>query len=172
MKKYSISSNNEKVQNSVNNCTEKIEEILDFFNIDNVNVTIKVLSYDAFKKEFKDYLNYDSNDCTAGFIEDDKNMIVVLDYDDYKYTNHHSKTYDDFIKTVIHEFVHVVHSIACKHRYPSDELWEGIAVYLSNQYDFEAKIGSGSYYEYGLNIYNYLKEHDKESLLSILNVDN
>ena len=172
MKKYLIKSNDEKVQELIKNNNEKIIEILDFFNIDDVSIKIEVLNYNSFKKEFKNYLKYDINSYTTGFIEDNKNKIVVLKYSDYKYTDHKNKTYDDFIKTVIHEFVHVIHSIACKHNYPKTELWEGIAVYLSNQYDFENKIGSGSYYNYGLKIYNYLKNNSKESLLNILNVNN
>ena len=172
MKKYFIKYNDEKVQKSINECNEKIVEILDFFNVDNVTVEIKVLDYNSFKKEFQDYLKCDIKSYNVGFIEDDKDMIVVLDYNDYKYTDHINKTYDDYIKIIIHEFVHVIHSIACKHNYPSKELWEGIAVYLSNQYDLENKIGNGSYYEYGLKIYNYLKENNRESLLNILNVKN
>ena len=130
------------------------------------------MDYNSFKKEFQDYLKYSIKSYTTGFIKDDKNMIVVLDYSDYKYTDHKNETYDLYIKTIIHEFVHVMHSIACKHNYPDKELWKGIAVYLSNQYDFENKIGSGSYFKYGLKIYNFLKESNKESLLNILNVNN
>ena len=133
MRKYLIKSNDEKVKNSIIDCNKKIIEILDFFNIDSVVIEIKVLNYISFKKEFHDYFKYDINSYTTGFIEDDKDMVVVLDYNDYKYTDHRNeKTYDDFIKTIIHEIVHVVHSIACKHNYPANELWEGIAVYLSN----------------------------------------
>ena len=172
MRMYSINSNDENVQNQINNCKNKIIEILDFFNVDNVNVEIKVLDYSSFKKEFKEYLEHDINNYTVGFIEDDKNMIVVLAYNDYKYTCHKNDTYDNYIKMIIHEFVHVIHSIACEHNYPNTELREGIAVYLSNQYDFENKLGSGSYFEYGLKIYNYLKDNSKESLLNILNVNN
>ena len=170
MKKYSIKVNNNELQNAINNCNDKIIDILDFFNIDDLEAEIKVLDYESFKNEYKTYLEEDINLDTTGFIEDDKNQVILLDYNDFKYTNHINDTYDDYIKIAIHELVHVIHSIACNHNYPNNELWEGIAVYLSNQYDFERE-GKGSYYEYGLKIYNYLKMNTKESLLDILNVN-
>ena len=58
MRNYLIKSNDKKVQDSINDCNEKIIEILDFFDVDNVNIEIKVLDYNAFKKEFKNYLKY------------------------------------------------------------------------------------------------------------------
>ena len=170
--KHTIKSNDLKLQEAIENNNALIIDILEFFNVDNVLVEIKVLDYDAFKNEFKEYLDEDIDLNTTGFIEDDKNTITILNYEDFKYTNHKNDTYDDYVKIAIHELVHIIHSIACNHNYPDDELWEGIAVYLSKQYDFENKIGSGTYYEYGLKIYNYLMNNSKESLLNMLNVNN
>ena len=167
---YTINVNNDRLQESINKYSNRIERVLDFFNVDNVNIDIKVMKYDDFKEEFKRFLKYDSPDYTVGFIEDNKNIVVVLDYDDYKYTTHDGEPYYMYVKMVIHEFSHMIHSIACNRNYPETKLWEGIAVYLSDQYDFENKIGYGSYYEFGLFIYDYLKEHSKEELLKLLNV--
>ncbi len=64
--------------------------------------------------------------------------------------------------------MHIIHSIACNHNYPSDDLWEGIAVYLSEQYNFENENSYGLFYEYGKKIYDYLRENPKKELLKKL----
>lgn len=171
MAKNIIKVNNNKLQDAINNSKDTINKIVDFFGINKVNINIRVLNYADFKHEFKKYLGYDINKDTTGFIEDDKNEVIILDYDDFKYTNHCNETYKEYVKVAIHEFVHVIHSIACHQNYPETKLWEGIAVFLSEQYDFNNNNGSGSYYEYGLYIYNFLKTHSKEELLILLNVE-
>ncbi len=168
MIKYKISVNDEKLQKEINHSHDKIEEILYFFNVNNIDIHIKVLCYVEFKSEFYDYLEHEINGDTTGFIEDDRNAIILLNYDDYKFTNHKGESYDQYVKVAIHEFVHIVHSIACKHNYPSDDLWEGIAVYLSEQYDFKEENGSGKFYDYGKQIYEYLKIHSRDELLKKL----
>jgi hypothetical protein len=167
---YKITINNGKLKEAIDNSSKSIERILDFFNLDNIETSVIVMNYEDFKYEFKSYLKYDSEDYSVGFIEDSKNRIIILDYDDYKYTPHDGEPYWKYTQTVIHEFVHLIHSIACNKNYPETKLWEGIAVYLAKQYDFENKIGYGAYYEYGLFIYEYLKDHSREELLTLLNV--
>ena len=167
---YELVSNNKELEISLKKYDQDIINILNFFQVKNIKINLKVLSYIDFKHEFNNYLGYEINEDITGFIEDDTNTIILLSYEDFKYTNHKGDTFNDYLKIVIHELVHIIHSVACNHDYPNDELWEGIAVYLSKQYDFENKDGYGNYYNYGLYIYNYLKEHSKQELLKLLNV--
>lgn len=168
MNNYKISVNDKRLEIALNDSKDKIEDIMNFFNINNNIINIKVLSYNNFKKEFHNYLEYEISDYVTGFIEDNKNTIILLKYDDYKFTVHDGESYEDYVKVALHEIVHIVHSKACNHNYPSEDLWEGIAVYLSGQYNFERENGYGLYYEYGKNIYNYLKINTKEDLLKKL----
>lgn len=165
---YKIFVNDKRLQKELNNTKDKIKEIIYFFNVNNINVNIKILNYNEFKSEFHSYLGYEINANITGFIEDDKNTIIILSYNDFKFTNHYGESYGEYVKIVIHEFVHIIHSIACKRNYPSEDLWEGIAVYLSEQYNFENENGFGLYYDYGKRIYDYLKMNSKEDLLKKL----
>ena len=168
MIEYKILVNDKRLEQSLNNEKDKIENIMSFFNISNIFIDIKVLSYDNFKKEFHNYLGYEISTYVTGFIEDNKNTIILLKYDDYKFTSHNGESYEECVKVALHEFVHIVHSIACNRNYPSDDLCEGIAVYLSEQYDYENGNGYGLYYEYGKKIYDYLKINTKKDLLKKL----
>ena len=170
MNDYKLSVNDKRLEKSLSNRKDKIENIMSFFNINNIVIDIKVLSYDNFKKEFHNYLGNEIDTYVTGFIEDNKNTIILLNYDDYKFTAHNGESYEDYVKVALHEFVHIVHSIACNHNYPSDDLWEGIAVYLSEQYDFENENSCGLYYEYGKKIYNYLKRNTKKDLKNLINL--
>lgn len=170
MMKYSIKVNNTRLQEAINHKDKKIVNILNFFNIENVDIKITVLKYEDFKKEYESYLERELNGYSVGFIEDNKNEVIIIDYDDYKYTSHNGEPYEYYVKVAIHEFVHAVHAIACNHNYPETKVWEGIAVYLSEQYDFNNHIGYGSYYEYGLYMHDYINCHTKEDVFRVLNI--
>ena len=110
------------------------DRILDFFEIEvKDNIYIKELNFNEFKREFETYLDTQLNDYVTGFIEDDKNLIICLKYEDWDKTIHKDELYEEYIKVVIHEFVHMIHSKYCNKFYPSDEIYEGVAYYLANQ---------------------------------------
>lgn len=169
MHNCNITTNNDMVKKIIKDYSDKINEILTFFSVNGEDIKIKVLNYEDFKEEYEGYFKNSVKDYSVGFIEDVKKEVIILNYDDYKYTSHYGETYEQYIKVIIHEFVHIIHSIACNYNYPSFELREGIAVYLSEQYDFEDESNKSLYYGYGKNIYKYLKKHSKEELLKLLN---
>ena len=60
-----------------------VKKVLDFFALKTKqNIMIKVLNIKDFQKEFEEYLNYPINNNVTGFIEDDRETIVYLNYDD------------------------------------------------------------------------------------------
>lgn len=121
-------------ENIINIIKKEEKRILDFFNIDiNKDITIKELDYDSFKKEYENYLECPLNNYVNGFIEDAYNTIVILNYKDWNKTIHKDESYENYEKVIVHEFVHIIHSIFCDKNYPSDELREGVAYYLANQ---------------------------------------
>ncbi len=113
----------------------KAKEIIAYFNIDKINerFSLKLIST---KKEFsqtiKELTHFEDDEYGTGFVKDKK--MYCLSYLDYKSTYYKDETYDDFVKTIIHEFVHTCHmfvvkgmSIRC--------INEGLACYLSKQYE-------------------------------------
>ena len=115
---------------------KEIKRILDFFNIKDdlkKDIHIKELNYNDFKKEFETYLNTKLDNYITGFIEDDKDTIVYLKYEDWNKTTHKDEPYEEYEKVIIHEFVHIIHSIYCNKNYPNDNIYEGVAYYLANQ---------------------------------------
>ncbi len=137
--------------------------ILNFFNYDlSIIVNVKVLNIDEFKEEFKSYLDKDCDNNTTGFIKDDSNTIVYLNYNDWKYTTHKNESFEEFNKVIVHEFIHLVHSNYCNRKYPSDDIWEGIAYYLANQ----------SYSDYYINFKQLIKNKNHDEILKILKNEN
>lgn len=138
---------------------KNINYILNFFEYDlSIMINIKVLNIDEFKKEFKLYLGFDCDNNTTGFIEDDSNTIIYLDFNDWKYTSHKNESLEDFNKVLVHELVHLVHSNYCDQKYPSNDIWEGIAYYLANQ----------SYSDYYIKFKVLIDNKSHEEVLNIL----
>ena len=137
-----------------------LKRVLDFFKLkSNQNITIKVLNIKDFQKEFTEYLNYPINNNVTGFIEEDRKIIVYLDYKDWKYTSHKDEAIEEYDKVIVHELVHMIHSISCDCNYPSDDIWEGVAYFLAEQTNCP-------YYD----IFAYfVKQTTHEELLRILN---
>ena len=137
-----------------------VKKILDFFKIKpNQNITVKVLNIKDFQKEFEEYLNYPINSNVTGFIEDDRKTIVYLDYSQWKYTSHKKEKIEEYDKVIVHELVHMIHSIFCNYNYPDDDLFEGVAYFLATQ-------TNNSYYD---NFAHLVKQTTHEELLKILN---
>lgn len=132
---------------------ENAKRVIDFFQFSpQITITITVLNYEEFKKEYESYLGNPITKEVTGFVEDDTNSIFILNFDDYQYTVHQNDSKEDFAKVIIHEFVHVIHDNYCNKNYPSKDLSEGIACYLANQtenpyYEIMAKIIASNSHE-------------------------
>lgn len=125
-----INKDNKNISTFIDN---NIDKIWDYFNLKKEDIYINITSnYDEFRSIFFDNLNELPGKSTCGFILGSKKTVVVLSYEDYIKT--HVEDYDAYLKMILHECVHVVHSIYCNRNYPIKCIWEGIATYLSDQY--------------------------------------
>ena len=110
----------------------------------------------------------------------DANYILELSLVEQKKIDYHKdKTIEDFMKTIIHEFVHLCHTQYTNYIYPED-VWisEGIATYLSNQYEdatYNKKLKNifgediVPYKNYRV-IFNYIFDnYSKEDIMKLLN---
>lgn len=142
----------------LNILNENISTIQNFFEINlNIEIVIKVLDYFEFKKEYKNCFKKQISQCTVGFICENKNMIIYLRYEDWDKTFHKNKDLEQFNKVIIHELVHMIHLHYCNKNYPNQNIWEGIAYYLSGQtgydyYDFFKKIIDSNSHEQVLKL--------------------
>ena len=111
----------------------KALEIMKYFNIDKIDekFNIKLI---ATKKEFskiiRELIHFEDDEYGIGFVKD--KVMYCLSYLDYKSTYYKNDNYDDFIKTIIHEFVHTCHMTAVKGM-SIKCINEGLACYLSHQ---------------------------------------
>lgn len=108
----------------------------------------------------------------------------LLSYNEYKNTCHRYETLEDYKKTLVHEFVHAFHDLYCGGNYTGIRpIWEGVAVYLSEQNNNidgclnvskeELMNGNCDYREFGFFFERLLRTYDKKTTLEILknNVD-
>ena len=117
----------------------KIKEIENFFNFNkNINITIKIFET---KNDLDNYvvtrLSFKPYDYVVGLIESNINTILCCSYNDYDNTVHKKETFLDYKKMILHECTHILHTYYMSHDDPYfyQYLWEGIACYLTNQYD-------------------------------------
>ena len=153
-----------------------IDNVWNFFELEKESISIKITdSYDQFKEIFMSNFNFKPNEYTCGFILDNSKKIIVLNYNDY--IKKHDDEKDAYLKIILHEYVHVVHSIFCKKNYPCKCIREGIATYLSNQYKIhsikeipkEYLLSDNLSYVYYHNITKLLIENlDRSTYLKIL----
>ena len=109
------------------------------------------------------------------------NQIILLSYNDYVNNEIHNKdTFDHYKKTVVHEFVHFVNKLFTKENkceYAEKFLSEGIATYLSEQYNISSQIKSSlndilqkrtnNYIDFKLLVKYLVENYDKEFVLSL-----
>lgn len=118
----------------LNILNENYDNILDFFEMKlNIEVIVQILDYSTFKSEFENYFKKQISPYTVGFIEDKKNTLVYLKYEDWDKTFHKDEDLHHFNKVIIHELVHLIHSHYCNGNYPEKDILEGVAYYLANQ---------------------------------------
>ena len=167
---------NEKIQNFLK---ENERNIFDFFNIENnIIINIEILSKNQFHAEYKKRFKSDASNHVTGYIDDSMCKIIMLAFEDFKYTIHKDNTEEDYLKIILHELVHIIHSIYCNRNYPEEWLWEGIACYLSNQYDLKIMNyknpfksimhNKGHYADYALMVKEIIIANDHNYILDLL----
>jgi len=106
----------------------------------------------------------------------------LLSYNEYKKTPHKYESLEDYKKTLMHEVIHEVHDLFSGGNYTGPRpIWEGVAVYLSGQYNSEGRIQVSKeeltshcdYKEYYYFFKEIIKTYDHETVLEILkgNID-
>ena len=116
-----------------------IKSITDFFEF-NKNLIITIKIFDS-KKSLDNYvvsnLSFKLDDYVVGLINSDDDTILCCSYNDYDNTVHKNESFIDYKKMILHECVHILHTyyMAKDNLYFYKYLWEGIASYLTNQYE-------------------------------------
>lgn len=122
----------------------KSEEVLNFFELDEIKIKSKIKIYDDLEKFRNAYVKITHRipkDWICGVAS--ANYVNILTLNEYKKTEtHEDGTVDDLIKLIIHEFVHTVQNNKFSFKNKNKEIWmmekwlsEGAATYLSGQYD-------------------------------------
>ncbi len=113
------------------------KKIFDFFEIKSLDKKLVIKLYDNLDK-YIEYRNGNLAESSVGNMDvDDNNYYIhILSYKEFvKRKGHMNQTLTNFYKLLMHEFVHVCHEQTGK--YHDSLIWvkEGIAIFLSNQYD-------------------------------------
>lgn len=138
--KYENNGLNDEQLNELNKfLNDNIKSIMDFFNFDkNIIITIKIFEC---KDNLDNYvLNHMGNklkDYTVGLIKPENDTVLCCSYNDYDNTVHKKESFIDYQKMILHECVHILHTyyMIQDSSYFYSYLWEGIACYLTKQYE-------------------------------------
>jgi len=114
------------------------QEVVDFFETWEININVVLFdSIDKFQIKFWEIFCYPCKEWTCGFFsnKNGENTIYTLSLDEYRKTKYHElHDVDDLKLLILHEFVH-----SCHNQYTKNHLYvwlkEGLATYLSHQYD-------------------------------------
>lgn len=138
--KYENNGLNDTQLNEINEfLNANIKSITDFFEF-NKNLIITIKIFDS-KKSLDNYvinnLSFKLNDYVVGLINSGNDTILCCSYNDYDNTAHKNESFIDYKKMILHECVHILHTyyMAKDNSYFYKYLWEGIANYLTNQYE-------------------------------------
>ena len=161
-----------------------IKSITDFFEF-NKNLIITIKIFDS-KKSLDNYvvsnLSFKLDDYVVGLINSDDDTILCCSYNDYYNTFNKNESFIDYKKMILHECVHILHTyyMSKDNLYFYKYLWDGIASYLTNQYE-ECNIENVkvenvlndkvSYRVYFSIIKKIIKKYGLEKLKEILKFD-
>ena len=113
-------------------------KIMKFFGIDEIKDKFEVNLIPT-KKEFSklslELCNFKDDEYGIGFVKD--RIMYCLSFKDYKSTYYSFYKYEDFVKTITHEFVHSCHQLKTNNKSSIRCINEGLACYLSKQYNRE-----------------------------------
>ncbi len=180
--KYAIFKYEKVDENLIKDLSDYIDlnakKIINFFNIDNISkITIRIYST---KKEYDEKIAnkiFNGKPPKWGVGNYGDGIINYVSHNDYINTTHYNEEYEMYLKTILHEYIHfVVDVYSSKNNYKSlyHPLNEGIACYLSGQYDGKeyhdivpiSQINSNYKYQYMIVKY-ILEEKGKDYFLSL-----
>jgi hypothetical protein len=120
-----------------------------------------------------------TEDWVVGFVN--KADVYILDKDNYENESCHKYSDEEYSKTIKHELTHSFFQAVSGFKNKPDWLWEGIAIYLSEQYktkskpkkfseflDYYEKSGSGVYKESGFVVKLLVEKFGKQKILKLM----
>ena len=155
----------------------KSQEIIDFFEIGNIDNKVQVKIFDDikdFREFYTNFYNEEPKKWACGFASDYD--VYTLSLSEYRKCYTHEKaSISDLMKLIIHEFIHVAHA---KRNNNLDCKWlrEGLATYLSGQYSdassinctYDELLNGCSYINYKVMFEYVLNNYGKEYVLKLI----
>lgn len=182
-------SNEEVDKNIIKRLRFEMLKVMEFFKLSEINKKVDIRIWDNitdFRKECEKLSGYELPFWAVGMARNEKDeeysYIDKLSLEEQKKIDYHKNaSLDDFIKSIVHEFVHVCHTQFCDYDYP-EEPWvsEGIATYLANQYpNSEYTVSINEVFGYDevpyqnyRCLYNYIFEnYSYDDIMKLLNSD-
>lgn len=164
----------------------EIENIINFFEIDNYGEKIIINLFDSINKLWELHNDLYNTIEKYGKVPEGvcgfsvKNNIFTLTYSEFiKSKGHENSSLNDLKKLILHELIHCIH--AKKNTKTLYKIWlsEGIATTLSHQYDGKEKqfdttfedLNNGKCYYSNYNaIFEYiLNNYEKEYIMKLIN---
>lgn len=112
-------------------------DIFKFFGIEKLSKKLIISLYDSIDK-YAEYRNYNLSLASVGNMDvlDDNYYLNILSYKEFiKRKGHEKNNLDYMFKTLLHEFVHICHEEIDSCRNSLIWIREGVAIFLSNQYE-------------------------------------
>lgn len=135
---YSESENNY-IDKLIDVIDKEAKKVLDFFEVDSIEEKFNVKLIPT-KKEFSELIwneiHFKDDEYGIGFVKDE--IMYCLSFNDYKNTFYSFYKFDNFVSTIIHEFVHACHQYKTDNKTSIRCVNEGLACYLANQIEDNA----------------------------------
>ena len=112
-------------------------DIFKFFGIEKLSKKLIISLYDSIDK-YAEYRNYNLSLASVGNMDvlDDNYYLNILSYKEFiKRKGHEKNNLDYMFKTLLHEFIHICHEEIDSCRNSLIWIREGVAIFLSNQYE-------------------------------------
>lgn len=112
-------------------------DIFKFFGIEKLSKKLIINLYDSIDK-YSEYRNYNLSLASVGNMDvlDDNYYLNILSYKEFiKRKGHENDNLDYMFKTLLHEFIHICQEEIDNCRKSLIWIREGIAIFLSNQYE-------------------------------------
>lgn len=131
------------------------------------------------RQTINELLGKKTEDWVVGFVN--RGDVYMLDKDNYEKESCHKYSDEEYSKTIKHELTHCFFQVISGFKNKPDWLWEGIAIYLSEQYktktkpekfseflDYYEKSGSGVYKESGFVVKLLVEKFGKQKILKLM----
>jgi len=131
------------------------------------------------RKTINKILGKKTEDWVVGFVN--KTDVYMLDKENYEKESCHKYSDEEYSKTIKHELTHSFFQVISGFKNKPDWLWEGIAIYLSEQdktknkpkefnefLDYYEKGGPGVYKESGFVVQLLVEKFGKQKILKLI----